>query len=425
MGGDSVTSSTFSPENEYALEDDLPHPLDQSSNFLRDKLNMKVENDAVPFTGGNGLLFRDFDAEGGQQSEANQRRRLRVYKEILQSYTQLRIRSDNLKGAKSKILSYTPGAWIEPVGGMKASDYDVPTTTSLILLGPKGSGKSSLVNRISKVFEDDKFTSERAQVSYNSTFEGGTYFLQEYMIPRGETSFCLYDTRGLCDDPSDNINMIRDWIENGVRHGQLVIRKSDSASLRIRMKCKARNTRCQSSEIRKVNFVIFVVNGLAVLKSIYGDANAERQYAQMVAASFNCPYLSFKDDKPVVVVTHGDLLSHADRARIRVYLGELLGVPPATQIFDIPGNSDPATELTIVDMLHYSLERADRNLPQKQWTIFKVTRLSRRACSYLLLTLLGLAFLSSIVGNAHIHHASKPKHLIEWSAIRHLWLDLD
>lgn len=48
---------------------------------------------------------------------------------------------------------------------MKLSDYDIPQTTSLILIGPKGSGKSSLINRISKVFEEDHFTPERAQVS--------------------------------------------------------------------------------------------------------------------------------------------------------------------------------------------------------------------------------------------------------------------
>lgn len=48
---------------------------------------------------------------------------------------------------------------------------------------------------------------------------------------------------------------------------------------------------------------------------------------------------SVLDDKPVVVVTHGDLLSLTDRARIRTYLGELLGIPPAKQIFDIPGDS--------------------------------------------------------------------------------------
>ena len=54
---------------------------------------------------------------------------------------------------------------MEKVGGMQLTDYDVPKTTSLVLIGPKGSGKSSLVNRISKVFEEDKFASERAQVS--------------------------------------------------------------------------------------------------------------------------------------------------------------------------------------------------------------------------------------------------------------------
>lgn len=48
---------------------------------------------------------------------------------------------------------------------MKLSDYNIPRTTSLLLVGPKGSGKSSLINRISKVFEEDHFTLDRAQVS--------------------------------------------------------------------------------------------------------------------------------------------------------------------------------------------------------------------------------------------------------------------
>ena len=48
---------------------------------------------------------------------------------------------------------------------MKLSDYEVPESTTLLLVGPKGSGKSSLVNRISRALEDDKFASDRAQIS--------------------------------------------------------------------------------------------------------------------------------------------------------------------------------------------------------------------------------------------------------------------
>lgn len=69
------------------------------------------------------------------------------------------------KADEFTLHSYQPGAWIEEAGGTKSSDYHVPQATCLILIGPKGSGKSSLINRISKVFEDDKFASERAQVT--------------------------------------------------------------------------------------------------------------------------------------------------------------------------------------------------------------------------------------------------------------------
>lgn len=59
----------------------------------------------------------------------------------------------------------TPGEWVEDAGCKRLSGYDLPKPISLILIGPKGSGKSSLVNTISKVFEDDKLASKRAQVT--------------------------------------------------------------------------------------------------------------------------------------------------------------------------------------------------------------------------------------------------------------------
>jgi hypothetical protein len=43
------------------------------------------------------------------------------------------------------------------------------------------------------------------------------------------------------------------------------------------------------------------------------------------------------DDKPMVVMTHGDELDDSDRIRAHVFLGELLGVSAVDQVFDISG----------------------------------------------------------------------------------------
>lgn len=59
------------------------------------------------------------------------------------------------------------------------------------------------------------------------------------------------------------------------------------------MKCKAHENGYRS-KTRMVNFVILVVDGLAVLKSIDSDADEGTMYMQMLATTFNCPYLSFK-----------------------------------------------------------------------------------------------------------------------------------
>lgn len=62
---------------------------------------------------------------------------------------------------------YKPGDCIEGAGGAKAGDYILPEVTTLLLVGPRGAGKSTLVNRITRVFDkdDDPSAPDRAQVS--------------------------------------------------------------------------------------------------------------------------------------------------------------------------------------------------------------------------------------------------------------------
>ncbi|KAL3615928.1 hypothetical protein CASFOL_040222 [Castilleja foliolosa] len=370
-------------EEESSLDRNFPQSLSISSGDDDDE---GLSHHNLGFSLGES---QDMSPRFSSVNDSVEKGRLKVYTEVLKSYEELPFIFDE---AKNKVLSYKPSSWAKKASGMGTSVYNVPNKTSLLIIGPKGSGKSSLVNKISGVLEDNVFLSERAQVSHNSTGDG-TYFVRGYTIPRGSGSFCLYDTRSLSVDLSENLKMLKRWMTKGVRHGELVKRKSDSKDLKAQLRCNARRN-CPSSQFTAINYVIFVVNGLSVLESMDRVEGKKKNYCEMIAANFNSPLLSFKDDRPVVVVTHGDLLSLSDRVRVRIYLGELLGVPPAKQIFDIPENNDSATRLAIVDMLTYCLERADWNLPTKK----RVPFVSKVYCFVACLLVLAIAIAIGIFG---------------------------
>lgn len=293
----------------------------------------------------------------------------------MQSYENPPQRNQSLQHYKDAILRRRPGDWIEEVGGLTKADYDVPEVITLLLVGPRGSGKSSLINRITRVFEEDKFGVDRAQVSNNLSVTNGSCFLQEYMIPRNSKSLCFYDSRSLSTCKSENFSILNGWMTQGVSHGRMVIRDSDTVLMKEKIKAMARQHQNCFCQTRFVNFVIFVVDGVSVLKSMDGK---DGEYSEMLIENFNYPYLSFKDDKPAVVITRGDELSFHERAQVRTHLGDILGIPPSKQIFDIPDSSDYNTELAIVDMLRYSIEHADRNLPYNGNCILQAWRMLLR-----------------------------------------------
>ena len=68
------------------------------------------------------------------------------------------------------------------------------------------------------------------------------------------------------------------------------------------MKCKAHGNGCESKETRMVNFVIFVVDGLAVLKSLDNLVDEGTKYTQMIAKTFDCPYISFNGTRKFCIL---------------------------------------------------------------------------------------------------------------------------
>lgn len=76
----------------------------------------------------------------------------------------------------------------------------------------------------------------------------------------------------------------------------------------------------------------------------------------------NFSTLRFADAKPAVVITHGDVLSISNRAHVRLCLGELLGVPPEKQIFDIPGPTQ-TTQISLIFLPSMHLETCEYEIP--------------------------------------------------------------
>lgn len=274
----------------------------------------------------------------------------------------LQVQDRSLWEAKELIRRYKPGYWIEGVGGTKAGDYVLPDITTLLLVGPRGAGKSTLVNRITRVFDkdDDHFAPERAQVSYNSK-SNGTCFVREYKIPRNSNGICIYDTRSLSRNPEKDFKILQRWMTKGISHGEMVMWDTDDDVNIKNLKSMGRQYSFLPCKTRKVNFVIFVVDGISILRSV---DNNEKGYMDILRQTFMNPFLSFGDDKPAVVVTHGDRLSFEQRSYVQNELAKTLAIP-LQQIFDIPGSDDYETDMAVLDMLRYCIQHAEQNFPVK------------------------------------------------------------
>lgn len=146
------------------------------------------------------------------------------------------------------------------------------------------------------------------------------------MIPRDSNSICLYDTRSLSNKSHENNEMLKNWMTEGVHHGELVIRfeyystcyftfpifsyvniyitvykfsirSKDNQTLTESLKCKGNKKGFFSSKSRKVNFVIYVLNGLSVLNMMENaDGAFKARYIEEIVSTFNFnnPFLSFK-----------------------------------------------------------------------------------------------------------------------------------
>lgn len=274
----------------------------------------------------------------------------------------------SLVDAREWMKRYRPGAGIHKVGGLCNAGYAIPEATTLLIVGCAGAGKSCLVNNMIRVLNDVTDGFDRAQTYVDTG--NGSLFLQEYFPFADAKHFCIFDSRGFSSTKiSEDLDVIKKWMVGGICHGEAVCRPSDTKTTREAFEGRGRQGHSDFTVRRRVDYNIFVVNAFTVhrMRESHDVAAIEN-----LAMLYNSPFLSFKDDAPVVVMTHGDMLAPEDRVNTRIFVGELLGVSPVDQVFDIscfkersvhPGDVDTVNDLVLLNMLKFSLERADKNLP--------------------------------------------------------------
>ncbi|RZS04801.1 hypothetical protein BHM03_00035174 [Ensete ventricosum] len=215
MGGGSRTSDHLPPGILLSHSFVLHHPLrdrfvsfldldfaaelaDEGETASTSSSTSDYHPDDSPLSASSGITESITDSASEEESAARDNRRwCKAYFDVLQSYRNSAQRAGLLRDAKDLILRHVclrfflfaffslilselcaligwlvlisvrhkPGDWIEEAGGTTAGDYEIPEAITLLLVGPRGSGKSTLVNRITRVFDDDLSAPDRAQVS--------------------------------------------------------------------------------------------------------------------------------------------------------------------------------------------------------------------------------------------------------------------
>lgn len=307
------------------------------------------------------------------ENERRMEKRIQLQNEVLCKS------SKRLKDMRDKIKSYRPGDGLYEVGGISRAGFTIPEVTTLLIVGPSGAGKSSLINNMIRVLDNVTSGLDRAQIY--GEMGNGSLFLQEYFLYKDAKHFCVFDSRGFSDNNvGEDLDVIKKWMTEGICHGEAVCRPSDSKMIREALEGRGREGHSNWTVKRRVDFVMFVVNAVSVDSM---RESHELLALENLATLFKSPFLSFKDDRPVVVMTHGDQLSPKDRVRTRIFIEELFGVSALDQIFDIscfserslnPGDVDLVNDLILLNMLDFSLERADRNLPYKLTAALRLNR---------------------------------------------------
>ncbi|KAJ9699714.1 hypothetical protein PVL29_005538 [Vitis rotundifolia] len=290
------------------------------------------------------------------------------------------VADQGLDELRHKLLTYRSGDFWLPTGGISKADMDVPPVITILVLGLSGSGKSSLVNLMYSVLGRSGLI-PFAQTSSNVGLHMGslslslsmvsvflhsgessnytTMFLEEHNVLRSVRSgFCVFDTRGLdLNRMREGLEEISSWMADGVRHYQPCSRPEDDATTPP-MGCQLSSARFTP---RPVNCAVLVVNLAEITKAFN---NRDLNPVEATRDLFLCPAIRKSNEKPLLILTHGDQLKPEERIGGRLKLCEYLGVAEATCI---RYTYDSVTSYALTEAVYRVLIQSDRtHLPKRK-----------------------------------------------------------
>ncbi|KAK2649580.1 hypothetical protein Ddye_017069 [Dipteronia dyeriana] len=307
--------------------------------------------------------------------------RLRVLREMERLAL---IAPEGLNELRYKLSNYRSGEFWVPTGGINKEGIDIPPVITILLVGLSGSGKSSLINLMYSVLGRSGLMLY-AQTSSGNQSNFSTMYMEEHNVLRSMRSgFCVYDSGGFDEDRlSEGLVELSSWMSEGVHHNQLCLRSVLKNEVDI-----DDNMRSSSKFVqRRVNCAMVVANIAEISKALkVGDSKLLEATRQLFCA----PELRKCNENPILILTHGDLLSAEERMEARLNICESLDISESNGVYDVvclteygfPAEEcDPITAYAVTEAVHRALLISDRgHFPKKTLLDWAVVMLSWLLC---------------------------------------------
>lgn len=340
--------------------------------------------------------------EGGLPDVSRLTTRMRVFKELerlalvasgstgTRDHHEYHHNEGGVNELRHKLLTYRSGDFWMPTGGISKDEMDIPPVATILLVGFSASGKSSLVNLMYCVLGRSGLM-PFAQTS-SSSGSGTTMLLKEHNVVRSlRSGFCVYDSRGFDYNEMGETSVgeeLSSWMNDGVHQNQECLRSGnlDNVPHHVLMKDAAGDDRHDADLLilskynwsskfvrRTVNCVMVVANMAEIYKAFKaGDSKPMEATRQLFCTS---AFRKCNDEKPILILTHGDMLSTEERIEGRLKICECVGASETTGVYDIvclteygflAEESDPVSAYALTEAVYRALLISDRtHVPKK------------------------------------------------------------